>query len=116
MTTTSFNARQPEYRPLVGTLAGAGTSELADEKDPAHVRHSDEIQRMKDFAGRRRFQAPVADDFARGMLEPGHDLMDRVQPSKHVRGALAAVIVGLRALCGGQKAQGNPADDSRAPD
>lgn len=30
--------------------------------------HSHKIQRMKDFAGRRRFQAPVSDDFSRGML------------------------------------------------
>lgn len=31
-----------------------------------------EARRMKAFAGQRKFQAPVADDFSRGMLAAGH--------------------------------------------
>ncbi|TFY86503.1 type III secretion effector protein [Pseudomonas kairouanensis] len=58
---------------------------------------------MKDFAGQRRFQAPVADDFARGMLAPGQSLKTQTHSLAQIRGALATVILGLRALCAGQK-------------
>ena len=66
---------------------------------------------MKDFAGQRRFQAPVADDFARGMLAPGQD-QDRgggAQPLASLRGVMVSVMVGLRSLCSGQKAENNRA-------
>jgi hypothetical protein len=44
--------------------------------------HTHKIQRMKDFAGRRRFQAPVSDDFCRGMLSAKQSAGENAEP-KH---------------------------------
>ena len=64
---------------------------------------------MKDFAGQRRFQAPVADDFARGMLVPGQELGRDAQPLASLRGVMVSVMIGLRSMCSGQKAENNRA-------
>jgi hypothetical protein len=80
------------------------------------LRHAHEVQRMKDFAGRRRFQAPVADDFARGMLAPGQDRKKDTQPVVRIYGALTSVILGLKALCNVQQADDNPTAGSRESD
>lgn len=97
MTTASFNACQPECR-AAGTQRPAEVSETACETDCSQIRHAREIQRMKEFAGRRRFQAPLADDFARGMLAVGQDRNESAEPRVHVRGALESVMVGFESL------------------
>lgn len=103
--TTSLNAHQPQYQQPVS----ARVEKPACAKDQVPFRHACEIQRMKDFAGRRRFQAPVADDFARGLLAPGQDQVVHTTSLAQVRGALASVVLGLRTLCAGPK----PADNSQ---
>jgi hypothetical protein len=50
---------------------------------------------MKAFAGQRQFQAPVADDFARGMLAPGQGSAAATSPLKHILNALAVLLAGL---------------------
>ena len=50
---------------------------------------------MKAFAGQRQFQAPVADDFARGMLAPGQGSAVATSPLKHILNALAVLLAGL---------------------
>lgn len=101
MTTTSFNTRSPGYGESYGTPCAA-----TDKKTDASLRdaYAFETQRMKEFAGRRRFQAPVADDFARGML-PGPAAAPDVAPPQPVRAKLASVMLGLKALCSGRKVQ-----------
>lgn len=100
MTTSFLNTRPPEYRQPVDTPGQCEIPGATRELETGPVRHACEVQRMKDFAGRHRFQAPVADDFARGMLAPGHDPVDGNRP---IRGSLASVILGLRSLCTGQR-------------
>lgn len=101
--TTSLNPRQPPHSSSISTRSHDNALRALCEKEPGPLRHACEIQRMKDFAGQRRFQAPVADDFARGMLAPGQSLKTETHPLAQIRGALASVILGLRALCAGQK-------------
>lgn len=45
--------------------------------------HRAEALRMKAFADQRQFQAPVADDFSRGMLADGHAPDDGGHSRKH---------------------------------
>lgn len=56
-----------------------------------------ETQRMKAYAGQRKFQAPVAADFARGMVAPGHAGDPDTQASRHSNSVWAALINGLTA-------------------
>ncbi|TFY91508.1 hypothetical protein DYL61_18740 [Pseudomonas nabeulensis] len=85
MPMTSLNVREPASARIHGEMP-----ETACEKD---------VQRMKDFVGLHRFQAPVADDFARGMVVSGQDRGAETKPLSPIRGALVSVILGLRGLC-----------------
>lgn len=109
MTSTSFNARQSGYRQSASDQTHAEAQEPTCDKAPAQILHAYETQRMKDFAGQRRFQAPVADDFARGMLAPGQELGRDAQPLASLRGVMVSVMIGLRSMCSGQKAENNRA-------
>jgi hypothetical protein len=51
---------------------------------------------MKTFAGQRQFQAPVADDFARGMLACRADVAPLKQPATLWAGMIAGLAVWLR--------------------
>ncbi|MPQ86476.1 type III secretion effector protein [Pseudomonas sp. MAFF 730085] len=53
---------------------------------------------MKAFAGQRRFQAPVADDFARGMLAQRPAGNVDTTSLRHPNGVWAALMSGLTAL------------------
>lgn len=50
---------------------------------------------MKVFAGQRQFQAPVADDFARGMPASGQANNTGESPLNYAGRVLAALINGL---------------------
>ncbi len=63
--------------------------------------HAAEARRMKVFAGQRRFQAPVADDFARGMLAQRPAGNADTTSLRHPNGVWAALMSGLTALCRG---------------
>ena len=99
MTTSSLNARQPEYRQLASTQSHREVPAATREKEASPQHHACEIQRMKEFAGRQRFQAPVADDFTRGLLPPGQGKLDESRSPLPMRRTLASVILGLRSLC-----------------
>lgn len=99
MTMTSFIAPQAGYAQPVSTRSHGETPGLNGEKDPKRLHHFSEVQRMKDFAGRQRFQAPVADDFARGMLAPGQDVVAEKPRLAQLHGVLIASILGFKALC-----------------
>ncbi|WP_241679164.1 type III secretion protein [Pseudomonas kitaguniensis] len=60
--------------------------------------HAAEARRMKAFAGQRRFQAPVADDFARGMLAQRPAGNADTTSLRHANGVWAALMSGLTAL------------------
>lgn len=60
--------------------------------------HACETQRMKDYSHQRRFQAPVADDFVRGMLAPGQAFSTDDEPLKPFPKALSAVFRRISAL------------------
>lgn len=67
MTSTSFNSPQSCCHELFRNThetSGAGLVGPTNE-------HAAEARRMRAFAGQRKFQAPVADDFYRGMLADG---------------------------------------------
>lgn len=116
MTMFSLNAPQPEYRQPVSTRLHDETPDITRESETGLLHHACEIQRMKAFAGRHRFQAPVADDFARGMLPAGRGPVDDTRSLTHIRGALASVILGLKSLCTGQRAEGCRVSDGLKPD
>lgn len=73
MTSTSFQSGQADGR---GTFEGIrkvtrSTSVGEEGNCPALLTvHATETMRMKAFVGQHKFQAPVADDFARGLLAP----------------------------------------------
>ncbi|KAF1030667.1 MAG: hypothetical protein GAK37_01183 [Pseudomonas sp.] len=50
---------------------------------------------MKDYAGQRRFQAPVADDFAKGLLAPGQAPDNDDDLLKPMQRAVGAVLKGI---------------------
>ena len=73
MTSTSFNSSQPGRLELLHNTQPAkpASSEkgAASEGMPiAAKEYVAEARRMKAFAGERKFQAPVSDDFSRGLL------------------------------------------------
>ncbi|AZE60392.1 hypothetical protein PFLU3_47840 [Pseudomonas fluorescens] len=73
MTSTSFNSPQSHRLEL---LRSAQDANLAVPEEGAATRslhtpakeYAAQALRMKAFAGQRQFQAPVPDDFSRGML------------------------------------------------
>ena len=73
MTSTSFQSGPADSR---GTFEGickvARSTSVGEEGNcPAlSTVHATETMRMKAFVGQHKFQAPVADDFARGLLAP----------------------------------------------
>ena len=72
MTSTSFRSPQPSCQELFHTPpaeALTGAERDAASRDPfiASTTHAVETQRLKAFVHQRKFQAPVADDFSRGM-------------------------------------------------
>ncbi len=76
MTSTSFNSPQHGCQDRFHSAQDSGAPVLSNDhvvQDPLtapHV-HAVEARRMKTFEGQRKFQAPVADDFSRGMLATG---------------------------------------------
>lgn len=59
MNSTSFGSRNPGSRPACNPPPGNTHEEGA------------EARRVKNFTGQRKFQAPAADDFIKGMLPQG---------------------------------------------
>lgn len=103
MTTTSLQSRQGGYLDAfrhaddacsLGAFDGAGAPQELPTGAAASG-YAAQARRMKAFAGQRQFQAPVADDFARGMLAPGQASGTAASPLKHIASALAALIAGL---------------------
>lgn len=98
MTTTSFQTRQGCYPHAFAhpeaVLDDAGASLDLPPGASANA-YAAQALRMKAFAAQRQFQAPVADDFARGMLAPGQGSDTATSPLKHIRSALAVLIAGL---------------------
>lgn len=98
MTTTSFQSRQgcypPDFSDSQSTLDDAGAS--ADLPSSASAnRYAAQALRMKAFAAQRQFQAPVADDFARGMLAPVKGSGTAASPLRYIVSALAVLIASL---------------------
>lgn len=98
MTTTSFQSPQGcfshAFSGSESTLDDAGAP--ADFPRSASANgYAAQALRMKAFAAQRQFQAPVADDFARGMLAPGQGSGTAASPLRHIVSALAVLIAGL---------------------
>ncbi|KAF2406846.1 hypothetical protein SAMN04490179_4685 [Pseudomonas antarctica] len=111
MTSTSFQSCQTGSRdafskgPEVDRSASVKGEEASSNAFYAALAngYAAEMQRMKTFAGQRKFQAPVADDFARGMLAPGHAGDTNTQPLRHSKGVWAALINGVTTWWRGQR-------------
>lgn len=112
MTSTSFKSCQTlgckaDYRDDDVDCATAMSVEAASTGavDAALVnRYAAETLRMKAFASRRKFQAPVADDFVRGMFAPGHPEHPDATLQRQTSGVWAALINALTAWWRRQKA------------
>lgn len=100
MPTTSLQSRQGGFSQAVrcghdaeplGVAAGAEAAEGLAASCCAQTR------RMKAFTGQRQFQAPVPDDFARGMLAPGLAEGTVASPLKPIASGLATLVMGLLA-------------------
>ncbi len=78
MTTTMFHSPRPDCH-----MALLEQDCLACEALCSSNVNAIEAQRMKAFAGQRRFQAPVADDFSKGMLAVGQSADENANSQKH---------------------------------
>lgn len=111
MTATSFQSCQSTGRDAFrGGRDADLPASLKDQGIPlnefsAALLHAygDEAQRLNAFAGQHKFQAPVADDFARGMLAPEQPGHADDEPLKRPESAWAALIKGLVSWWRGQK-------------
>ncbi|MFL1546741.1 MULTISPECIES: hypothetical protein [Pseudomonas] len=65
--------------------------------------HATEALRVKAFVGQRKFQAPVADDFIRGLLAPGHASQPDAKGLRQAHCMWAALTNGLAAWWRGQR-------------
>ncbi|MGB3127607.1 MAG: type III secretion protein [Pseudomonas sp.] len=100
MTATSSQSGQPgrgdAFRGIdrPASLKGEGTPQDALCAALSNA-YAEEARRMKAFAGQRKFRAPVAEDFARGMLAPEPSRrMDQRLP-RPPNGAWAVLLNGL---------------------
>ena len=86
MTSTSFDSSHPGCHELYRTIHGADMTASRDnnveELPVSSEAHAVKARRMRSFAGQRKFQAPVADDFSRGMLAAGQSSGDDARPFK----------------------------------
>ncbi|WP_448652108.1 type III secretion protein [Pseudomonas fluorescens] len=111
MTSTSFQSCQTGCRDTFPSGRDVDCSTSVKGEDASNNAfyaalsngYAAETQRMKAFAGQRKFQAPVADDFARGMLAPGHGGDTHTQSPRRSNGVWAALINGLTAWWHGQR-------------
>ena len=66
--------------------------------DEAHFEHyASEALRVKAFVGQRKFQAPVADDFIRGLRAPGQASHPDAQVARQAHWVWGALTNGLAA-------------------
>lgn len=90
MTSTSFHPSQPGYRELFLSNRDGDPSVSRDDITtseplaPEDV-HAVETRRMRDFAGQRKFRAPVEADFSSGMLATGQVQGEDAKPLKYFR-------------------------------
>ncbi|KTC15354.1 hypothetical protein AO391_25475 [Pseudomonas marginalis ICMP 9505] len=101
MNSTSFqsNPGGPERFNVAHEADASARGDAALHNSPAASdAHAAEARRMKAFAGQRRFQAPVADDFARGMLAQRPAGNADTTSLRHPNGVWAALMSGLTAL------------------
>ncbi len=88
MTSTAFHPCRPSGHELFrkthdGNPSVSRGDIVAQELlTPSDV-HAVEARRMRTFAGQRKFQAPVEEDFFRGMLATGQVASDDARPLKH---------------------------------
>lgn len=95
MTSTSFNSPQSCCRELFDHSRETCPPSLVGEtasQDPCAPsnEHAVKARQMRAFAGQRKFQAPVADDFSRGMLAEGQSLGDNALKHNGLINNLAA--------------------------
>ncbi len=111
MTTTSFKSCQAgsfesfqghRNVDLLSSVNDEGVSKDAVATTLLNVYAADTL-RMKALAGQRKFQAPVADDFTRGMLAPEHAAKRDTQISSHATCTWAALLDGLASRWRGQR-------------
>lgn len=87
MTSTSFNSPKPGR---LEHLCSTQRTNFAVSEEGAASRglplpsraYEVETRRMKAFAGQRKFQAPVSDDFSRGLLSAKQSPSENAEP-KH---------------------------------
>jgi hypothetical protein len=90
MTSTSFHPSQPSCHELYRNTHDGDPKVPKDANTapappaPTDV-HAVEARRMRAFAGQRKFQAPVEEDFSRGMLATGQVASDDTKPTKPLR-------------------------------
>lgn len=90
MTSTSFHSSQPSCHELFrDSHDGDSTLSKGDiatqESLALQTAHAVEARRMRTFAGQHKFQAPVEEDFCRGLLKSNHGSSDNAKPLKHSR-------------------------------
>lgn len=103
MTSTSFQSPSPGCQgafrnsPEVDRPAAERGAALQEPVAPSYT-YAAETRRMKAFTGQSKFQAPVADDFSRGLAEPERSSSDEAKALRH-----AGMIYGLTAWLRRQK-------------
>ena len=90
MTSTSFHSSQPSCHELFRDPHDGDSTlskgDIATQESLAlQTAHAVEARRMRAFAGQCQFQAPVEEDFSRGMLATGQMASDDAKPPKYSR-------------------------------
>lgn len=90
MTSTLFHPSQPSCHEFYSNTHD-GDPKVSKDADtapaplPSTDVHAVEARRMRTFVGQRKFQAPVEEDFSRGMLATGQVVSDDAKPIKPLR-------------------------------
>ncbi|KAA8551580.1 hypothetical protein DM05_3075 [Pseudomonas poae] len=90
MTSSSFHPPQPSCHELFRNTDDGDptvpTGDIVAHEPPAPADvHAVEARRMRAFAGQRKFQAPVEEDFSRGMLATGQVASDDAKAPRYSR-------------------------------
>jgi hypothetical protein len=115
MTSTSLGLRNPVPQQSLLALS------VSEQAPTAAVRIGNgeegfEAQRVKNFSGQRKFQAPRADDFAKGMLPHGQACTSDPKPSKPLGDTVDSMINRVKAFWEQHKPGASMPPENRKPD
>lgn len=93
MNSTSFGSRNSGSRPACNPPAGTAALPPGNTHEEGA-----EARRVKNFTGQRKFQAPAADDFIKGMLPQGQLPSTQASVPSPLCSVLGAMVGAIKRL------------------